>query len=124
MENKDRLKCRTDAANSSHNPDGILLDGSITTELDKIFYYRSANDIWVDISFYENGVLKQFNQKKIACDNGNGKIGIVVNGRLKIIGKEQIKSIKIVEMHEVVREDKEKRIVLKRLKVNHDILTV
>ena len=94
-----------------------------TTELDKIFYYRSSNDIYADISFYENGVLKSFNQKKIVWDDGRSKIGIVVDGRLKIIGKEQIKSIKIVEMHEVMRKEVEKRIVLKRLKVNHDIVT-
>ena len=94
-----------------------------TTELDKIFYYRSTNDIYADISFYENGVLKSFNQKKIVWDDGNGKIGIVVDGRLKIIGKEHIRSIRIVEMHKVVRKEKEKRVVLKRLKVNHDIVT-
>ena len=94
-----------------------------TTELNKIFYYRQSNDIWVDISFYENGVLKSFNQKKIVWDDGKSRIGIVVDGRLKIIGREKIKSIKIVGMHEVVREEKEKRIVLKRLKINHDIVT-
>ena len=94
-----------------------------TTELDKIFYYRSSNDIWADISFYENGVLKSFNRKKIVWDDGNSKIGIVVDGRLKIIGKEQIRSIRVVEMHEVVRKEVEKRVVLKRLKVNHDIVT-
>ncbi len=93
-----------------------------TTELNKIFYYRQSNDIWVDISFYENGVLKSFNQKKIVWDDGNGKIGIVVNGRMKI-GKERIKSIRIVEMHEVVRKEKEKRIILKRLKVTDEIVT-
>ncbi len=106
----------------------IILTASLsmaasTTELDKIFYYRQSNDIWVDISFYENGVLKSFNQKKIVWDDGNGKIGIVVNGRLKIIGKERIKSIRIVEMHEVVRKEKEKRIILKRLKVTDEIVT-
>ncbi len=85
-----------------------------TTELDKIFYYRQSNDIYADISFYENGVLKSFNQKKIVWDDGKSRIGIVVDGRLKIIGKEQIKSTKIVEMHEVVRKEVEKRIVLKR----------
>ena len=42
---------------------------------------------------------------------------------LKIIGKEQIKSIKIVEMHKVVRREVEKRIVFKRLKVMDDIVT-
>ncbi len=94
-----------------------------TTELDKIFYYRSTNDIWVDISFYENGVLKSFNQKKIAWDDGKSRIGIVVNGRLKIIGKEQIKSIKIVEMQEVVRQEVEKRVVLKRLKTMDEVVT-
>ena len=106
----------------------IILTASLsmaasTTELNKIFYYRQSNDIWVDISFYENGVLKSFNQKKIVWDDGNGKIGIVVNGRLKIIGKERIKSIRIVEMHEVVRKEKEKRIILKRLKVTDEIVT-
>ncbi len=94
-----------------------------TTELDKIFYYRQSNDIYADISFYENGVLKSFNQKKIVWDDGNSKIGIVVNGKLKIIGKEQIKSIRIVEMHEVVRKEKEKRVVLKRLKIMDEIVT-
>jgi len=54
-----------------------------TTELDKIFYYRSSNDIWVDIPFYENGVLKSFNQKKIAWDYGKSRIGIVVGSKLK-----------------------------------------
>ncbi len=93
-----------------------------TTELDKIFYYRQSNDIYADISFYENGVLKSFNRKKIVWDDGNGKIGIVVNGRMKI-GKERIKSIRIVEMHEVVRKEKEKRIILKRLKVTDEIVT-
>jgi hypothetical protein len=94
-----------------------------TTELDKIFYYRSSNDIYADISFYENGVLKSFNRKKIVWDDGNGKIGIVVDGRLKIIDKEQIKSIKITEMHEVARKEKEKRVVLKRLKIMDEIVT-
>jgi len=94
-----------------------------TTEFDKIFYYRSTNDIWVDISFYENGVLKSFNKKKIVWDDDKSRIGIVDDGRLKIIGKEQIKSIKIVEMHEVVRKEKERRTVLKRLKLNHNIVT-
>ncbi len=94
-----------------------------TTELDKIFYYRQSNDIYADISFYENGVLKSFNQKKIVWDDGKSRIGIVVDGRLKIIGKEQIKSTKIVEMHEVVRKEVEKRIVLKRLKVMDEIVT-
>jgi len=94
-----------------------------TTELDKIFYYSQSNDIYADISFYENGVLKSFNRKKIAWNDGKSRIGIVVDGRLKIIGKEQIKSIKIVEMHKVVRREVEKRIVFKRLKVMDDIVT-
>ena len=63
-------------------------------------------------------VLKSFNQKKIVWDDGRSKIGIVVDGRLKVIGKEQIKSIKIVEMHEVVRKEVEKRTVLKKTQ-NH-----
>ncbi len=94
-----------------------------TTELDKIFYYRSSNDIWVDVSFYENGVLKSFNQKKIVWDDGKSRIGITVDGRLKIIGKDQIKSIRIVKMREVVRKEVEKRIVLKRLKIMDEIVT-
>ena len=94
-----------------------------TTELDKIYYYRTSNDIWVDISFYENGVLKQFNRKKIVWDDGKSRIGIIVGGRLKIIGKEQIKCIKIVEMHEVIRKERGKRVVLKRLKIMDEIVT-
>ena len=94
-----------------------------TTELDKIFYYRQSKDIWIDVSFYENGVLKSFNQKKIVWDDGKSRIGIIVDGRLKIIGKEQIKSIRITEMHEVIRKEREKRVALKRLKIVDDIIT-
>ena len=58
-----------------------------TTEMDKIFYYRKGSDIYADISFYENGVLKSFKAKKIVWDDGKSRIGIVVNGRLKYLSR-------------------------------------
>ena len=87
-----------------------------TTELDKIFYYHRSHYIWVDISFYENGVLKSFNHEKVVWTDRKSRIGIVENCKLKIIGKEQIISIKIVRMEPAERYERAMRTTMKRLR--------
>ncbi len=94
-----------------------------TKEVDKIFMYRENADIWVDVSFYENGVLKSFKNEKIVWDDGNSKIGIIHNGRLKIINVKQIKSIKIKEMQEVERTERELRTSVKALRIVNHLIT-
>lgn len=106
----------------------ILLTASFTltastTELDKIFMYRKSNDIWVEISFYENGVLKSYSSKKVVWDNGNNQIGILEDDRLRIIDKGQISHLKIIAKQKVNRHESERRVVLKRLKVRDELVT-
>lgn len=94
-----------------------------TTELDKIFQYHRNSDIWVDISFYENGVLKSFKGKKIVWTDRKSRIGIIEDKKLKIIGREQIIHLKVTEMHPVERYEKEMRTTMKRLKDMDEIVT-
>jgi inner membrane protein len=106
----------------------LLLSASFTmaastTEMDKIFYYHRNHDIWVDISFYENGVLKTFNEEKVVWTNSKSRIGIVEGKRLKIIGKDQIISIKIVRMESVERYEREIRTTMKRLQTMDGLIT-
>lgn len=106
----------------------LLLSASFTmaastTELDKIFYYHRNHDIWVDISYYENGVLKTFNKEKVVWTDRKSKIGIVEGKRLKIIRKDQIISIKIVRMEPAERYEREIRTTMKRLQRMDDLIT-
>ncbi len=94
-----------------------------TTELDKIFYYHRTSDIWVDISFYENGILKSFKDKKVVWTDRKSRIGIVVNKKLKIIGREQIIHLKVTEMKPVKRYEKEIRTTMKRLRDMDRLIT-
>jgi len=94
-----------------------------TKEVDKIFMYRRNADIWVDVSFYENGVLKSFKNEKIIWDDGKSKVGVIHDGRLKIIHVGQIKSIKITEMQETEREEREFRTSVKALRIVNHLIT-
>ena len=94
-----------------------------TAELDKIFYYHRSHDICVDISFYENGVLKSFKGKKIVWTDRKNRIGIFEDKKLKIIGREQIIHLKVIAMEPVERYEREMRTTMKRLKDMDELIT-
>lgn len=87
-----------------------------TKEVDKIFSYRKSADIWVDVSFYENGVLKRYKNDKVVWDDGKSKFGVLHNGRLKIVSKEQIKELKIKRIEEVKRKERLLKVSVKSLR--------
>ncbi len=87
-----------------------------TKEVDKIFSYRRSADVWVDVSFYENGVLKSYENDKVVWDDGKSKFGIVHNGKLKIVSKDQIKELKIKRVEEVERKEKLLKVSVKSLR--------
>ena len=97
---------------------GTILIGSITpmTELQKVYDLSRDHDVTVKLSWIENNVPHELDYATIVWTNGYNRIGVIENGRLKIIPSSNILRIKILNAKKVERYEKEQVIKVKSLK--------
>ena len=113
---------------------GVLIIGSILissvsvqTETEKLFSLSRDHIVTASLSTFENGAVHNYDNVKIVWTDGRDEIGFIDrNGKLKIVKKDEILKLKILE---TVKADKTavKRYVkiknLKRAMWKHRIVT-
>ena len=86
------------------------------SEIGRVFELSRDHDVTVRFSYFENGVIYQFNQAKIAWTDGKRLIGIVEDHKLVLVRDDQIISLEILDVQPVKRITVERTIKVKSLK--------
>ena len=97
---------------------GTVLIGNVAgvTELQKVYDLSRDHDVAIRLSWIENGVVYSSEYEKVVWTDYKSKIGIIRNGKLKILNDEQILNVEIVNSHKVHRYLKHATVKVKDLK--------
>ena len=102
---------------------GVLIIASLlianvaeASELQRVLKLSDENEVTVKISYFENNVIHELESVEIAWTDRKDRIGIIKDGRFKMISSKDILRLEILKIEKVERLTKEKRVKVKELK--------
>ncbi len=108
---------------------GGMLVGSVTaqTDLEKIFDLSRDHVVTASFSTFENGAYHHYDSVKIVWTDGKNRLGFIdQDGRLKIIKKDEIQDLEILDKRKIDKKAVKDYIKIKnlrRIEWRHKIIT-